>query len=928
MSATESRSDTRARPGSEARPGTKALPVPPAAPGSDPRQEPPEWSIPREADARRRARWLALISLVLAGWYLGWLVQARRVGAPELFGLLVAAEAFNLLQAIGFWWTCSHQLMRQAPRRIAPDAAVDVMIPVYGEPASVVAATVAAATRMAGAHLRVWLLDDGRSPEMAQLAERHGAEYLTRPDNVGAKAGNLNHALARTDGAFVLVLDCDHVPRPEMLQRTLGYLLEDDRVAYVQTPQYYANKHRGPVPAAAAAQQELFFGPIARGKDGLGAMFCAGTNVVFRRSALLDAGGFPEGSLTEDFQLSIRLHELGWRSVYHPEVVALGLGPEDMASYVSQQQRWARGCLSALPRILTARLPWRMRVQYLLSATYFLSGWTLLLYMSLPVVRILTGLQPLAATTANQFLLHFAPYYCSALAAVAVAGFGSYTFGAFALASGSFWIHVQSTIASLLRLPARFVVTPKHGVQARQPRAVAPALLAMAALVGVALYGLSRDHSAATLNNVAFAALHASVLAVAVTPALRRRHSAPLAPEAPPPTVPLHERAWPRRLTVGAIAACFAVPIALAVTGHRALGPVATLPVQAHADAERFMQRYVSPDGRVVRSDQGGDTVSEGQAYAMLLAVALDDRAGFERVWSWTRAHLRRSDGLLSYHWQDGRVTGAQPAADADLDAARALVLAGRRFGSAAYGQQGEALGQAVLDHETAPVAGRPVLIAGPWAASDPRVTDASYFSPRAYADLDHARPDLRWSGLAETSRVIVGELERSGRELVADWSLLPAGDLRARPAPGPAVASTPGTPPVAPATAASAGKHGRAPVASIDAVRVAVRMDESCLSDDRRMAAAQWPILRHAPGYVGYSLRGRPLTADVHPTSLVAAAAAARAAGNTGASNRLLAAADAADRAHPTYYGAAWTALARVMLTSQALGSCPPASP
>src|SRR5207302_5623788 len=101
------------------------------------------------------------------------------------------------------------------------------------------------------------------------------------------------------------------------------------------------------------------------------------------------------------------------------------------------------GCLSAIPKVLRARLPWRLRVQYLLSSGYFLSGWTLLVYMSLPVVRILFGLQPLAATTADQFLLHFAPYYCAALATVAVAGYGTYTYGAFALAAASFWIHVQ-----------------------------------------------------------------------------------------------------------------------------------------------------------------------------------------------------------------------------------------------------------------------------------------------------------------------------------------------------------------------------------------------------------------------------------------------------------------------------------------------------
>src|SRR3546814_11748560 len=79
----------------------------------------------------------------------------------------------------------------------------------------------------------------------------------------------------------------------------------------------------------------------------------------FRRSALDDVGGFPEQSVTEDFQLSVALNERGWRAAYVAEVLAQGLGPEDMASYASQQQRWARGCLAAIPHNLPHKLPLR-----------------------------------------------------------------------------------------------------------------------------------------------------------------------------------------------------------------------------------------------------------------------------------------------------------------------------------------------------------------------------------------------------------------------------------------------------------------------------------------------------------------------------------------------------------------------------------------
>lgn len=750
----------------------------PARPWPDARLGRVKWPMPSVESARRRAIVMAALCIPLAIWYLSWLLQRQRIGNPELFGLLIAAEAFNLVQAIGFWWTCGHQRLRGGRAAKAP-APVDVMIPVFDEPPTVVEPTVAAARALRGTAVRVWLLDDGDRDEMQRLAARYGAGYVRRAEHRGAKAGNLNHALAVTDAPYVVVLDCDHVPHIDFLERTLGYL-EHPEVAFVQTPQYYANASRSPVCTAAAAQQNLFFGPICRGKDGLGAMMCTGTNVAFRRDALADAGGFPEGSITEDFLLSVRLHELGWRSVYLSEVVASGLGPEDMASYISQQQRWARGCLSAIPAVLRARLPWKTRVQYLLSATYFLSGWTLLLYMSLPVVRLLFGVQPLARISADQFLIHFAPYYCGALGAVALAGSGTYTFGAFALASSSFWIHVQATVNALLRRAARFVVTPKHGTNVRQPRAVAPVLVTVTVLVGASIYGLVHTHGPATLNNVAFAALHSSILLIGIAPALLLRRSPLLAADVPSPTPRRPRRAMPRPIWISALGVALLIPVAVSVIGSQALRIPASLNQQAYASAESFMSVYVGSDGRVIRRDQGGDTVSEGQAYGMLLAVALDDQARFKSIWGWTRSHLQQPNGGLASDWANGRVVSALPAADADLDAADALVLAGERFGNSTYRNQGAAIARAVLDQETTTGGRGTVLVAGPWARTDPAAINPSYFSPRAYADLARVDHDPRWNLLASSSRSIIAQLTAGGRSLPPDWAALPVGSATA----------------------------------------------------------------------------------------------------------------------------------------------------
>ena len=163
--------------------------------------------------------------------------------------------------------------------------------------------------------VRVWLLDDGNRDEMRELAARHGAGYMRRRHHTGAKAGNINHALRRTDAAVHR--------RPRLRPRAGPAVPRGDarphggaRVAFVQTPQYYANaEQRASSPAAAWSQQALFFGAIARGKDGHDSMFCCGTNVVFRRDGVRERRRLPEDSLTEDFELSICLHERGWSAL-------------------------------------------------------------------------------------------------------------------------------------------------------------------------------------------------------------------------------------------------------------------------------------------------------------------------------------------------------------------------------------------------------------------------------------------------------------------------------------------------------------------------------------------------------------------------------------------------------------------------------------
>jgi endoglucanase len=325
----------------------------------------------------------------------------------------------------------------------------------------------------------------------------------------------------------------------------------------------------------------------------------------------------------------------------------------------------------------------------------------------------------------------------------------------------------------------------------------------------------------------------------------------------------------------------------------------------AVAAAEHFLHRYVRSDGRVVRIDQGGDTVGEGQAYGMLMAAAIGDSKRFNTIWSWTESNLRRPDGLISFHWQDGHVVDPQAASDADLDASRALLVAACRFHQPALRQQAVQLGNAILRVEVASVQGEPVLTAGPWAVNAPVTVNPSYFSPATFAALHAASGNALWSSLAASSRSITSTLMSPPSRLPPDWARLEGN----KPIP---IGS-----PSSPQTPARF---------SFDAVRTLVRMAEDPDRAGRRIAARAWPVFAsadptHLP--VVHDLSGRPIGDILNPVVLVAAAGAADAAGQPAARDGLLAAAEGLDRRFPTYYGAAWVALGRIMLTTKLLDAC-----
>jgi hypothetical protein len=325
---------------------------------------------------------------------------------------------------------------------------------------------------------------------------------------------------------------------------------------------------------------------------------------------------------------------------------------------------------------------------------------------------------------------------------------------------------------------------------------------------------------------------------------------------------------------------------------------------QAVVAARHFLDRYVTSDGRVVRIDQGGDTVGEGQAYGMLLAAAIGDSKRFDSIWGWTKDNLRRPDGLISFLWAKGRVQDPEAASDADLDASRALLVGACRFHRPALRQEALALGKAIMRVEVTSFQGAPVLTAGPWAVTAPVTVNPSYFSPATFAALQAASGDSRWGSLAASSRSITSTLMRAPSRLPPDWARLESG----KPVP---IGS-----PSNPQTPAQFG---------FDAARTLVRMAEDPAG--RRIVARAWPVFagRNPTKLpIAHALSGRAIGDILNPVVLVAAAGAADAAGHLAARDGLLDSAEALDRRLPTYYGAAWAALGRIMLTTNLLdASC-----
>lgn len=399
-----------------------------------------------------------------------WLVFAIELLAWIDAGILFAFLLSRTNRSLEADW--HEDRLREADPATLPE--IDVFIATYNEPIEVLEKTISGALALdwPKERLNVWVLDDGRREWLARYARRRGAGYLTRPDNAGAKAGNINAAICNTQAPFFLVLDADFVPQRKFLFRAMGFF-QDPAIGIVQIPHNFFN----PDPMQSSLEmsklmpddQRFFFEAIMPGRDGYDCAFCCGSNGIVRRAALEKIGGaLPTGSITEDMLLTMVLKRHGYVTRYLDEKLAYGLAPESINAFFIQRARWARGAIQILflPEgpLRNPGLALHERI-FFLPLHWISQSLSQSLAMVIPAIFLLAGLPPLVGASFDEILSIQAPAILAALVAVRMLAPGAFhPVAATAHSVLQAFRLLPVVLATLIRPHGHsFKVTPKGG---------------------------------------------------------------------------------------------------------------------------------------------------------------------------------------------------------------------------------------------------------------------------------------------------------------------------------------------------------------------------------------------------------------------------------------------------------------------------------
>ncbi|MCK9394964.1 MAG: UDP-forming cellulose synthase catalytic subunit [Methylobacter sp.] len=296
---------------------------------------------------------------------------------------------------------------------------VDVFIPTYTEDLEITKVTATASTLLdyPKEKLNIYILDDGSSEqrrsnpvlasaawqryrEMQEMATKLGVGYLTREKNDHAKAGNLNEALKKTVGDLILILDCDHIPARDFLQKTVGWFLKDKKLFLVQTPHFFINpdpleKRLGTF-GNAPGEHEMFYRASHPAMDLWNASFFCGSAAVLRREFVEEVGGIAGDTITEDAETALGLHGKGYNSAFISRPMVCGLSPETLEDFLIQRTRWCQGMLQIgflKNPALFPGLSIPQRLCYTSTYLFWFFGFARFLFFIAPTMFILFGLQ-------------------------------------------------------------------------------------------------------------------------------------------------------------------------------------------------------------------------------------------------------------------------------------------------------------------------------------------------------------------------------------------------------------------------------------------------------------------------------------------------------------------------------------------------------
>lgn len=483
-------------------------------------KRPPGASAPS-----RREKWV-LRSLILLGlasvvFFGREILRPEHRGEPWLFNLLIFSFAYAILRILWEWyhyWKLS--VPPSPPDPVGEKMSVDVLTTyVPGEPKAMVLDTLTAIQQMPYPH-QTYLCDEGNDPELKAECERLGVHHVTREKKINAKAGNINNALQQAEGELCLILDPDHIPVPDMLDRLVPYF-QDSQIGFVQSVQGYYNIYDNIISKGSAQQTFQFYGPMMMGMNSYGTAQAIGANCLFRRKALNSISGHAAG-LAEDMNTSMHLHAKGWQSVYVPEMLTRGLVPNTLSGYYLQQLKWSRGVFELLvtsyPQFFS-RFSWRQKIHYGLLPWHYFMGFVFLINFLIPIASLLGGVMPMQINFAY-FLLILSPLLASVFLVrqyvqrwVMEEDERGIQIQGGLMAIGTWWVYILGFVFTLIRRKVPYIPTPKDGQDDDVLKLNLPNL-ALGALTTFAIgYGLYRDFNPYSLGMAGFASFNLGLIA-------------------------------------------------------------------------------------------------------------------------------------------------------------------------------------------------------------------------------------------------------------------------------------------------------------------------------------------------------------------------------------------------------------------------------